>query len=64
MRLSPCWSACAVWLVAAVSPVLSSPFAEGQPFPDLLLPSIEDGRPTSLAEFRGQKIVLQVFASW
>ena len=37
---------------------------EGKPFPELLLPSIEDGRPTSVARFRGKPLILQVFASW
>ncbi len=36
----------------------------GEMFPDLLLPSLESGAPTSLREFRGQKLVLHVFASW
>ena len=36
----------------------------GQPFPDLVLPSINDGQPMSITDFRGQKIVLHVFASW
>ena len=36
----------------------------GRPFPDLFLPSLETGRPVSLAEFRGKKLILQVFASW
>ncbi len=36
----------------------------GQPFPDLVLPALEDGRPRTLAEFRGQKLVLYIFASW
>jgi hypothetical protein len=36
----------------------------GQPVPDIVLPSMEDGRPASLAQFRGKKIVLHVFASW
>jgi hypothetical protein len=36
----------------------------GQPVPDIVLPSIADGRPASLAQFRGKKIVLHVFASW
>jgi hypothetical protein len=36
----------------------------GQPVPDIVLPSIENGRPASLAQFRGKKIVLHVFASW
>ncbi len=36
----------------------------GQPFPELALPSIEDGTMHSLAEFRGRKVLLEVFASW
>ena len=36
----------------------------GQAFPDLVLPSLEDGRPMSLADFRGKKVILHVFASW
>ena len=36
----------------------------GQPFPDLVLPSIEDGSPTSIASYRGKKVFLHVFASW
>ncbi len=51
---------------------LTSPGAASQPFrpvvgeafPDLVLPSLEDGRPVSLAEFRGKKVILHVFASW
>jgi hypothetical protein len=38
--------------------------ALGEPFPDLVLPAIEDGRPRSLGDLRGQKIALHVFASW
>lgn len=40
------------------------PFQPGTPFPTLSLPSLEDGRPASIADFRGQKIILHVFASW
>jgi hypothetical protein len=36
----------------------------GETFPDLVLPSLRDGTPTSLAQFRGQKVILHVFASW
>lgn len=39
-------------------------FKEGQPFPDLVLPALEDGRPVSLAQFRGKKVILHIFASW
>lgn len=37
----------------------------GQPFPtDLLLPFIEDGRPSSPDLFLGKKTIVQIFASW
>ncbi len=42
----------------------SPQFEVGQPFPDIVLPSLEDGRPTSIADFRGKKLILHVFASW
>lgn len=40
------------------------PFQPGDPFPTLSLPSLEDGRPASIADFRGRKVILHVFASW
>lgn len=40
------------------------PFQPGTPFPTLSLPSLEDGRPASIADFRGRKVILHVFASW
>jgi hypothetical protein len=39
-------------------------FEIGQAFPPLAFPSLESDRPTSLAGFRGEKVVLQIFASW
>ena len=39
-------------------------FRVGEPVPDLVLPSAEDGSPLSLADYRGEKLVLHVFASW
>ncbi len=36
----------------------------GEPFPGLVLPALEDGTPLSIAAFRGQKVILHVFASW
>jgi len=38
--------------------------ALGEPFPELVLPGVEDGRPRSISQFRGQKLALHVFASW
>lgn len=39
-------------------------FEVGRPFPELTLPSLEDGRPRSISEFRGRKLILHIFASW
>ncbi len=36
----------------------------GQLFPTFAFPALEDGRPRSITEFRGKKVVLHVFASW
>ena len=43
---------------------LPGSIAEGKPFPDVLLPALVGGRPASIADFRGNKVVLHVFASW
>jgi hypothetical protein len=48
----------------AVAAPSESAFEIGEPFPELVLPSVEDGHPMSIAEFRGKKILLHVFASW
>ena len=37
---------------------------QGEPFPTLILPSIENGEPASVQQYRGHKVVLHVFASW
>ena len=36
----------------------------GKPFPNLVLPALEGGRAMSIADFRGKKVILHVFASW
>ncbi len=38
-------------------------FVVGRPFPNLVLPAL-DGKPMSLADFRGKKVILHIFASW
>lgn len=43
---------------------LPEAIAEGKPFPALVLPGLADGQPASIADFRGEKVVLHVFASW
>lgn len=35
-----------------------------EPFPSIVLPSVEDGSAMSVEQFRGQRLMLHVFASW
>lgn len=39
-------------------------FRVGEPFPAISLPTLEDGELRSIADFRGRKVILHVFASW
>ncbi len=68
-RCRPCRRGIAALLVAAA--MTTGAFAagagvivEGQPFPDIVLPDLETGEPTSLSRYRGERVVLHVFASW
>ena len=36
----------------------------GEPFPLVHLPRLDGGQPGSVADYRGKKLVLHVFASW
>jgi hypothetical protein len=40
------------------------PFKVGEPFPAIPLPAADDGRKVSIADFRGQRLIVHVFASW
>jgi hypothetical protein len=53
----------AAWLA---TPLHAAPprLEVGQLFPEIVLPAARDGRPMSIADFRGEKVVLHVFASW
>ena len=59
------WGA-GVVLTALSATTLAAPpkFEVGQPFPNLVLPALEDGTPRSIEDFRGHKLILHVFASW
>jgi len=56
--------AMAVSLEGMVARASSTGFTVGEPFPNLVLPSLTDGKPLSLARFHGRKVVLHIFASW
>ena len=54
-------------LTLAATPALGAAVWEpqvGDRFPDLRLPTLEEGVSRSISEFRGEKILLHVFASW
>ena len=53
-------------LSIAMSPsvIEAAELKAGEPFPDLVFPSLDGGAPVSLSDFRGNKVVLHVFASW
>lgn len=69
-------AAAAIWLLVALIPLLTAPmnaaaqelpptgFEPGEPFPTLTLPALDDGRALSVADFRGHKTIVHVFASW
>ncbi len=49
---------------SAQQQALPDGFHVGESFPVAAFPALEDGRPTSLADFRGERLILHVFASW
>ncbi len=53
-------------LLVAAAPALAAKdrFPVNQPFPNIALPALADGRPASIADYRGKKVLLHIFASW
>ena len=53
-------------LMAAAIPAPAAPYAPkvGQRHPDFTLPDIATGKPASLSDFHGKKVLLIHFASW
>lgn len=53
---------------AMALPVAADPppigFEVGKRFPEIVLPSLDDGKPLSITSFRGRKVALHVWASW
>ena len=54
----------ALALAPATKPATGEDVAVGRPYPQLVLPTLDGSRATSLADFRGQKVLLIEFASW
>jgi hypothetical protein len=52
-------------ITASLSDLMGfEPFEVGKPLPFVLLPSLQDGQSMSIADFRGQKLMLHIWASW
>jgi hypothetical protein len=53
-------------LLAAAIPVSADPYAPrvGRRQPDFTLPDIATGKPVSLSDFSGKKLLLIHFSSW
>jgi AhpC/TSA family len=51
---------------ALATPALAQGYAlkVGEHHPEFTLPDIQTGKPVSLADFRGKKVLLIQFASW
>jgi hypothetical protein len=43
---------------------LPDAFQPGKPFPAIAFPTLDDGTPSSITEFRGERLIVHVFASW
>ena len=54
----------ALLVLASVSLGWGRDIQVGEAFPSLVLPSLETGEPASVADYRGRKLVLHVWASW
>jgi hypothetical protein len=52
--------------LAAGAPAQAAPYAPmvGKRHPDFTLPDIATGRPVSLSDFHGKKVLLIHFAAW
>jgi hypothetical protein len=61
-----------ITFVGCAAMLVASPDAGAEPYrpqvgqrhPDFALPTISDGKPISLSQYRGQKVLLIQFASW
>ncbi len=53
-----------LFLAAALAGAEGQAQGVGREYPDFTLPQISDGKPVSLSQFRGRKVLLIHFASW
>lgn len=59
--------ACLAGVACLAMPAAAAPegsLVPGESFPDIAMPNAASGELQSIADFRGEKLMLQVFASW
>ena len=61
--ISPILAVAVLLVVTAPARADNSPKV-GQRHPDFTLPDISNGKPVSLSDFRGKKVLLIQFSSW
>ena len=54
----------AVVATLVISNCLFAEVKTGDPYPDFVLPRIDNRKPVSLSDYRGKKVLLIQFASW
>ena len=64
MKTSALFSMFTLLVAASLTATAAPRFRAGQPFPQIQFPALDDGRPTSIADYRGKKVLLHIFASW
>jgi len=53
-----------LFLSLCLPDAMGQAIVDGEPYPDFLLPRIDNGEPVSVASLRGKPTVLIHFASW
>lgn len=66
MRLGERWLVLSSLLASLARPALAETYSPriGEKHANFTLPAIDDGRPISLVQLRGKKVLLIQFASW
>ncbi len=64
MKLKNLLPGFAMIALTQTAPLTAADLKVGDAFPEIVLPRIDDGEAQSLVQFRGQRLMLHIFASW
>jgi len=62
--MSTCSALISIGAAASAAAQTAPAFEVGETFPAIVLLDADGSAPRSIADFRGQKIILHMFASW